>query len=795
MKPWNRSIPVWIALLSLLLAACIPALPPLPEGMPPAPAPQVTAQAQTEAEAGEPEMAPSGLAGRWQGQLSIAGLNLNIVLNFAEDDGDWIGTIDIPQQGAVGLPLHTIEVDGAEVRFSMLEGAQLGLFAGEMDGAEMAGSFTQAGFEGSFQVSLDRAATPPPPSAGDEVYADPQGLFTVPIPTNWTVTEFDQYALLSSPNDLILIYNLVLPGEDIVEAVTAAWTIVDPDFDLEIDEEIEGPVPNVEQAITIVYDTPTGMSQLVLAGGQRLDGLVYIQLVRGDLNEFQRRAAQVQIISSGFTITGVDKDDLTGVTALPVDEEILAALEAYIVDRMEQFDIPGAVVAVVQGGGTVYAQGFGPRGPDDDAPITPQTHMMIGSTGKTLTTMLMAALADAGLLDWDQPVIEILPNFAVANPELTPQITVQNLVCACTGVPRRDFELVFNANQQSAEDVVAELATYEFFTDFGEAFQYSNQMVATGGYAAAAAAFPGTDDLFAAYAQALADYITGPIGMENTTVYFEDVLARDHYAMPHGLNLSGAYYPLDLSMEELLLPVGPAGVHWSTAEDMAQYVITLLNQGTSPAGEQVVSPDNLAHILEAQIGLSATASYGLGWLVDEYKGLPLFYHGGNTFGFTSDLAFLPDGDVGIVVLTNGRGTNLFNEGVRYRLFELIYAQPFESEEMIQFAWQRTLQQYADLADEMGDAVAADEVESFLGRWVNDALGPMDLLLADGLFLLDAGEFVSQLLPYFGEGAEAGQYVLYDMPLAGVGLRLEAGDDDREPRIILGSGVNEYEFRR
>jgi CubicO group peptidase (beta-lactamase class C family) len=793
MKSVNRSFPILIALVSLLLAGCIPALPPLSE-LPPPP-PQMTVEAQPEAEPTEQEAEPSGLAGRWEGQLSIAGLNLTIVLNFAQSDGEWSGTIDIPQQGAVGLPLHTIEVDGSAVRFSMLEGAQLGLFSGELEGGSMAGSFTQAGFEGSFEVTLDQAAAPAAPSAGDEIYTDPQGLFTVPIPTNWTMTEFDQYALLASPNDLIQVYNLVLPGEDIGEAVAAAWTIVDPAFDLSIDEEIEGPVPNVEQAITFIYDTPQGTSQLILAAGQRLEGLVYIQLVRADFSEFQRRAAQVQIISTGFTITGIDKDDLTGITPLPVDEEILAALEEYILERMEQFDIPGAVVAVVQGGETVYAQGFGPKAPQDDAPLTPQTQMMIGSTGKTLTTVLMAALADAGLLDWDQPVIEILPDFAVADPELTPQITVQNLVCACTGVPRRDFELVFNANDQSAESVVAELATYEFFTDFGEAFQYSNQMVATGGYAAAAAAFPAADDLYAAYAQALADYITDPMGMANTTVYFDDVLERGDFATPYGLNLSGEYYSLGLEMEELLLPVGPAGSHWSTAEDMAQYLITLLNQGTSPDGGPVVSPQNLEHILTPQIDLSATASYGLGWFVDEYKGLPLFYHGGNTFGFTSDLAFLPDGDVGIVVLTNGRGTNLFNEGVRYRLFELIYAQPFESEETIQFAWARTLQQYAELAEEMGDAVVAEEVEAFLGRWVNEALGPVDLLLADGLFLLDAGEFVSELRPYFGDDAEAGQYVLYDMPLAGVGLRLDPGDDDREPRLILGSGVNEYEFRR
>src|SRR5690606_22596971 len=120
--------------------------------------------------------------------------------------------------------------------------------------------------------------------------------------------------------------------------------------------------------------------------------------------------------------------------------------------------------------------------------ITPDTHMMIGSTGKTMTALLVAGLVDDGVIDWDTPVIEVLPRFAVADEELSRTITFRNLLCACTGVPRRDLELAFNYDELSAEAVVESLRSFEFFTAFGEAFQYSNQLVATAGYAAAAAA-------------------------------------------------------------------------------------------------------------------------------------------------------------------------------------------------------------------------------------------------------------------------------------------------------------------
>lgn len=68
---------------------------------------------------------------------------------------------------------------------------------------------------------------------------------------------------------------------------------------------------------------------------------------------------------------------------------------------MHRFAIPGAAVAVVQGGRVVYRRGFGVREFGGRAPVTPETLMMVGSTNKSMTTMLMATLVDDGALDWD----------------------------------------------------------------------------------------------------------------------------------------------------------------------------------------------------------------------------------------------------------------------------------------------------------------------------------------------------------------------------------------------------------
>jgi CubicO group peptidase (beta-lactamase class C family) len=375
-----------------------------------------------------------------------------------------------------------------------------------------------------------------------------------------------------------------------------------------------------------------------------------------------RRGAQVNIAVTGFQPAGVAAVDLTGVVPDALDAADVAMLGAYIEDNLARFDVPGAVVAVVQGGEVRLLRGFGARSLGSVAPMTPDTRLMIGSVGKTMTTLLMAGLVEEGRLSWDQPVQSVLPDFAVADPELSETITVQNLVCACSGVPRRDMEFLFNAESLDAEAVIGSLAGFEFFTGFGEAFQYSNQLVATGGWVAAAADGVEWGGLDAGYAHVLEDRIFAPLGMTRSTLDFAAVRADADVAMPHAPHGAGARARMPVETEAALRPVAPAGAHWSTGADMARYLQALL--AAAGAGG-VVSSDSMSHLTTPQVPVSAKISYGLGWFVEDWKGQRLIHHGGNTFGFTSELAFLPEVGSGIVILTNaGRANDFVQRFVR-----------------------------------------------------------------------------------------------------------------------------------
>jgi CubicO group peptidase (beta-lactamase class C family) len=769
---------------------------------------EATAEATAEAATEAATEAAGSAAGTYTGKLAIAGMELEVVVTLQEQDGAYTGTIDIPQQGATGIPLLNVAVDGAAVHFEMLPAPQTAKFDGEIgaDGS-IAGTMAQSGYEGTFTLTPQQdaaaASSETPESAPAEedlpagvasTYMDPAGRFSAPVPTNWTATEEEGYVFLSDPEGTIKAYLTTVETTDIAQAITDTWKLVDPAFDLEVDQVMEIPsAPGIDNTVAYTYKTGD-RNRIVQAQGQLKDGVVYAELYDVQLEGLQKRQAQLSIVSSGFKVLAQEQTDLSGVQPLPVTAEITDQLEAFIERYMAEFGIPGAAVGIVQGGELVYAKGFGIANPETGAPVTPDTRMMIGSTGKSLTTMMMATLVDDGLMTWDTPAVQLYPDFKVKDPELTETITMRNLVCACTGVPRRDMEWLFNANTLTAQDTVAALADFEFYTDFGEAFQYSNQMVATAGYIAGQVAEAQQGDLEGDYIDALRSRVLDPIGMISTTISFDEVMDAGGYALPYTLMIDNTYAPMSLELERSLETIGPAGGHWSTLNDMARYMITQLAGGVSPDGERVVSAENLNVTREPQIAINANTSYGLGWMVTSYHNQPVITHGGNTLGFTSEFTFLPEADLGVIVLTNARASNLFNGNVTTRLLELVFAQEPQVEQELDFILEQLAQQVSKMQSKLGDSIDEAAVTPFLGAYINPVMGDGELSLQDGKLLFDVGEFVADLRPYNDPDAQFSGYLQVSAPGQGLAYRL-VQTDAGEPTIVFGQGAEEYTFTR
>ena len=469
--------------------------------------------------------------------------------------------------------------------------------------------------------------------------------------------------------------------------------------------------------------------------------------------------------------------DLTGVTPLPLTGERLATFEAYVAAKLAEAGVPGAAVAVIQGGEVVFLQGFGVRQIGQPEPVTPDTLLRIGSVTKSFSSLLTATLVDAGRLSWDTPLVDLLPSFAVADPALTPRLTARDAFCACTGLPRRDFEFIFNAHELTPELLIAGIAKLPLTAPFGEKYQYSNQMVAAGGFAAAVADGGSAHDLTHAYTIALRERVLNPIGMPRTTLDLTDVLAEENYAIPHAADLTGTLQPVALLDDDTwLVPVAPSGALWSSAAEMVRYVQTELAKGVNPNGRRVVSTDNLERTWQASIalqtgpgtppGMAAFAGYyALGWVLGAYGGQRLIWHSGGTLGFTTLVSFLPEADLGLVVLTNRSGTaGPFTYAVQFRLLELVFDQPAAFDALLEASLAGAATARADLLAHLGEIDPA-AVTPYLGIYANPDLGQVTLSLQGVVLTLDAGAVRSQLLPRIGDDGTVTGYIPATPPWA------------------------------
>lgn len=491
--------------------------------------------------------------------------------------------------------------------------------------------------------------------------------------------------------------------------------------------------------------------------------------------------------------------DLTGVAPLPLIGEHLATFERYVAEKVAELGVPGVAVGVVQGGEVAFLQGFGVRELGRPEPVTADTLLRIGSVTKSFSSLLVATLVDTGQVTWDTPLIDLLPTFAVEDADLTPRLTVEDAFCACSGLPRRDLEFIFPANELTPERMIASMADLPLTAPFGEKYQYNNQLVAAGGFAAGVADGGSAEALGHSYAIALRDRVLNSIGMPRTTYDLSEVVAGNDYASPHAPDLFGEVHPVPLMMDDTwLVPVAPSGALWSSAREMVRYVQTELGHGVGPDGGQVVSAENLERTWQPGVALPAAPGgppemaafaqhYGLGWVVGAYGGQRTIWHSGGTLGFSSLVTFLPEAELGVVVLTNGSGTaGQLIYAIVFRLLELLFDQPATMDALLETNLAGLASGRAALLETVGQVDPA-AVTPFLGTYTNPALGDLTLTLRGDSLTFTSGPYRSALLPQMAEDGSVAGYLIVDPPLSGFPpqgvFTFEAGDDG-QPHVVL-----------
>jgi CubicO group peptidase (beta-lactamase class C family) len=322
------------------------------------------------------------------------------------------------------------------------------------------------------------------------------------------------------------------------------------------------------------------------------------------------------------------------------------AIDAYVERQMRHLNMPGVSLAIVEGDRVVHLRSFGRDRPGGGAP-SPQTPFALGSTTKSFTGLAVMQLVEAGKIDLDAPVQRYLPWFRIADPRASALITVRHLLHQTSGLPTWVGEVPladFDNNPDATERQARALSTLKLTRPVGSAFEYSNMNYNLLGPIIEAA----SGESYEEYVQ---KHIFTPLRMSHT--YTSQAAARrDGLAVGHRY-----WFMVPVAAPNLPLPRGslPGGLIISCAEDMARYLIALLNGGRY-GDVQILSA---AGIDELQRGVAdfmvmgrSIAKYGMGWLVGKIGQTKLVSHGGTLPDFGSHLALLPEKKKGVVLLYN-----------------------------------------------------------------------------------------------------------------------------------------------
>lgn len=362
-------------------------------------------------------------------------------------------------------------------------------------------------------------------------------------------------------------------------------------------------------------------------------------------------------ISGTFTQAGQEFPfQLTGAQSPAASARAaLEGFDAVVEQTIAGFKVPGVAIAIIAGGKPVLMKGYGKRDIERDLPVTEKTLFAIGSSTKAFTAFVLGTLVDEGKLAWDASLLDYIPDFRLDDKDIERHITPRDLVTHRCGLPRHDL-VWYNNTELSRREIVARMAHLEANKGLRETWQYNNLAFLTAGYLAETITSK-------TWEECVRERILDPLGMGTANFSVEESQKSPDFAL--------GYREKDEQILRMpfrtITNMGPAGSINANVEEMSRWVALQLAGGKHD-GRALIQEATLAELQTPQMVIAAPldpnrpetpqVSYAMGWFVQPYRGHYRLHHGGNIDGFSAFVSFLPQDDIGIVILTNKNGTGV-----------------------------------------------------------------------------------------------------------------------------------------
>jgi CubicO group peptidase (beta-lactamase class C family) len=333
-------------------------------------------------------------------------------------------------------------------------------------------------------------------------------------------------------------------------------------------------------------------------------------------------------------------------------EARLKEIDEYAAKAGRDWEVPGFAIAIVKDDRVVFAKGYGVRELGKPAAVDDKTLFAIASNTKAFTAAAVAILVDEGKVKWDDPVTKYLPEFQLYDPYVTRELTLRDLLSHRSGLATFGGDLLWYESGYDRKEILRRIRHLKPTSSFRSRFGYQNIMFLAAGEVVAVVTGKSWDEF-------VRERFFLPLGMTTTQTSVRSFKPSDNVATPHN-EAGGRLHVIRYGVVD---QAGGAAAINSNVSEMAQWLRLQLGRGaydgkqffSRAAAREMWMPHTIIPISEQAEKLNPTRhfnTYGLGWFLSDYHGRKVASHGGGLDGMISQVALMPEENLGVVVLSN-----------------------------------------------------------------------------------------------------------------------------------------------
>ena len=316
--------------------------------------------------------------------------------------------------------------------------------------------------------------------------------------------------------------------------------------------------------------------------------------------------------------------------------------------QLKENDVPGGAYAIIHKGEIIAMEGLGVRALGSRKRVTEDTVFRLASVSKTFAAGLTAQLVEEQKFDWDDKVVDYVPEFRFKSKKYSSNLTIGHIMSQSSSLVHNAYDNLIEANYDMPR-IIDKFKEIDPMCKLGECYGYQNVL-----YSLIQPVIEKSTK--SSYTDLMHRKIFDPLEMEHSSLGFESFMETDNRAEPHVLTRKGWVKVKVKPNYYNILPA--AGVNASVS-DMTKWVMAQMGANTDAYSQNVIDTVTTKNIRTRKEmrkrnwkPLLKNAHYGYGWRIYDLGGEELIYHGGSVAGFRTEVAYSKAKDLAIVILLN-----------------------------------------------------------------------------------------------------------------------------------------------